>query len=228
MWIAPILAARIALDASEVAAQVFPRPHSKDERGSVEREPWRRWRLRLGGSVGFPMLSADFANYWDPALGPAFQLVFPTQPFLDAVVHLDFFRLRFDPGSFERDFGAPPDLGGTTATLAGSSIALARFHPSREGWRPYADMGIGVLDISRPAIFDSDSSAVGRPAIEGVEIFGLDPCYTLGVGLEWLEFERWYSGFIEARFVGAPGRTEIAQAMGSLTAGVAVALPPWR
>jgi hypothetical protein len=186
---------------------------------------WKRLILLLDGGFGFPIGPADFQRYWNPDDAFGIGLSVPIGPALDFVARSETYKMKLDAGHFREDFGALPQPGDHDAWVS-PLLLLLRLHPGREGYRPFVDAGLGIMDVSRPALFYYDGGGQFH-TIEGAEIFALDPCYSLGVGFECTWYRRMLGGAVEARAVTAPGRTEPPHTIATLRAGLQITIPKW-
>lgn len=219
---AALLAAPLAMQ-RRAAADVYP-PPPRHSRATDETPPeWQRLKLLVAGAVGVPLQPADFERYWNPAAAIGLSLSAGIAPALDLVAQGEGYKMHLDERRFQEDFAALPEPGDHDA-LVGPALLLLRLHPAREGFRGFVDAGVGVMDVSRPAIFYHDASG-NLQTLEGAEIFGFDWCYSVGVGIEWTWYRRAFGAMVESRFVNAPGRTEPAHTIATLRSGIQYTIP---
>ncbi len=193
-------------------------------RPASDYEDWHRPRILADAGVALAVLPDGFKRDWERAASWGFGLLTPWTRQLDLVLGFESAVMAFDAGAFRRDLGLPP----TTVVRAGSaSVAAAllglRIHSDAEGLRPYGVLAVGLPEVSRPTI-DYVDPVLGLVTVPGSDLFGIDPCFALGGGLEWFRPTTW-GGYLEARFIDAPGRTEPAHAWASLRGGIAVRAP---
>lgn len=184
-------------------ADIWPPIAGRSDGGGNRDDDDPEKRMRVGVSAGwlFPFAPMPF-EYFRPDFGLGFTMIHPVAPVVDIVTELEDYKLRFDRRRFEEDFGATPTHPVSDA-LVSPLLILARIHRDDEGLRPFGDLGIGLLSVSRPGVFYFDSTGAYRE-LQGAEIFGLDWCYTLGTGFEWVSLERALGGYVEARAIWAP------------------------
>lgn len=207
----------LMLSMAPPAHAVWPWTPGRRPEPPIEKAPWQRTRVMVAAGLVVPVEPRDFVAYWNPAAGQGVGVAFPLTPWLDAAFVLDHhYRLGFDAERFTHDFGAPS--GGDLRASVGPILIVGRVHPNKEGFRPYADLGVGLMDISRPAVFYQGPT--GPAAFEGAEIFGLDPCYGAGGGIEWLRWRRPLGAFLEAHWIDAPARTRPAHVVVTTRAGL--------
>jgi hypothetical protein len=211
------------------AADIYPpvagrnvEPARKEPKESKD---WQRFILQVDGGFGFPLQPSDFQSYWNPAGSLGFELIGALAPALDLVARGESYRMDLDAAAFQDNYGAPPEPGDHVASVS-PVLLLLRLHPGREGFRPFMDAGFGIMDISRPPLFYFDGGGTFH-TIEGAEIFGWDPCYSAGVGIEWTRYRHTLGAAAAARVVNAPGRTEPAHTIATLRAGIQITLPEW-
>jgi len=186
---------------------------------------WKRTIFLLDGGIGFPIEPTDFQRYWKPDGAFGWGLSVAILPALDFVARGETYQMKLDDAHFRQDFGVLPEPGDHVAWVS-PLLLLLRMHPGREGCRPFVDAGVGIMDVSRPALFYYDAG--GQPhTIQGSEIFALDPCYSVGVGCECTWYRRTLGGVWEARVVNTPGRTEPAHTIATLRAGIQITIPKW-
>jgi hypothetical protein len=140
---------------------------------------------------------------------------------IDVEASIESYDLGFDSGGFRSDLGTPV----TEVKETSFSPLLLELHVHRagEGLRPFALFGIGVTDISRPAISYTDQNSQLQ-TVEGVEVFSLDPCFALGGGIDYQRDESRLGGSIKARYIAVPGHTEPAQGAFTVTTSLSFAL----
>ena len=212
---------------SPARADVSPLPRTNPSSGAGSAdEDWRRARILVDAGAGVPVLPDDFKRYWNPGFGFGLGYLRPIAPYLDAVLRWESFEMPFDEGALRADRGLAPSTsvsGGGRALVSAILIGI-RIHRSTEGLRPYLELGAGLPDLSVPAASYNDP-VVGSGTVGSTEIFGFDPCFMAGAGLEWYRARTW-GAFLDARLIDAPGHTEPAHAWVSIRSGVSVRL--WR
>jgi hypothetical protein len=210
--------------ASPSRADIWPRVFGRSSVASDD-DPAKRTRIGISGGWLFPLAPVAF-EYWRPDFGLGFTVIGPVSPMFDVVMEADVHSLRFDRDHFEEDFGATPLFPVSRASV-GPLMILGRIHRIDEGLRPYGDFGIGIMDVSRPGVAYLDSTGA-HSELQGAEIFGLDFCYSLGVGMEYIDLERWLGGFVDARLIWAPATSYPTHAVFTARSGILIRLPRWR
>lgn len=162
-------------------------------------------------------------KYFSARPGWGFGYSHPVAEWCDVGMELEDFRLPFRESKFREDF-SPVSVQSDRA-LFSQVMIVGRFHGTQTGLRPYALVGVGLPNISRPAITYSTATTTFTQ-IEGAELFAIDPGFELGAGCEYRKHDG-VSGFGDVRLSVFPGRTEPAQSFVLARLGVLVHLPRW-
>lgn len=198
------------------AAAQFPRYSFRKTHASAE---WDQSRAVAGLAIGWP---ASFPSGWSTGFGWSLGYLDPIAEYCDLALDFEVFTHHFHFADSDLSArGATLDHPVSQASFGDAAVGF-HFHAATTGWRPYALAQLALPDVSRPAVFYSDST--GHRLQEGSEIFGIDPGYVFGAGIEHAE-PRHFGALVEARFVIAPGSTRSTEYLLSLRAALTVPLP---
>lgn len=218
----PRFAAALAVFLAPVASSPGPgsanpfASKSEFRETSYSKPEWAQWRVVLGGAFGVP---ASFASGWGTAAGWTIGLVNPVAEACDLVLDVEGFTFRYDDSGLRGKGATVAPVSSADFSDLGIGVHL---HPATTGRRFYGLLEIALPDVSRPQIRWTDAS--GEHVQEGTEMFGLDPGWVFGFGLEQSDPHR-PGGLAEVRFVLAPGSTRNTEYLVSLRAALTLPLP---
>jgi hypothetical protein len=200
-----------------------PQPpwRSSGDRSRREREPWMRKSLQLGSGMALAFDPVELSKWYSPRPGLAIQYVHPVWPVLDVRVGFETLDMAFDEGRFRRERGVPTSSV-SRASIGAASVGIAA-HPDREGLQGFVSLAAMLPDVSEPGIFYTDLANQPQ-SIDGTEIFGFDPGFTVGGGVAFRSYGA-IGGELEARLWLAPGRTKPAVVLMPIRATVSIPLP---
>lgn len=213
--LAILAAAALLGGACAARADVFGAPRYSYRKTHAAGE-WDQSRIVLGGALGLP---ASFPSGWGSAIGWSVGYLDPLAEYCDLAIDVEGFTFDFDAGDLRA-------RGATVAPVSQASFGDAalgvHLHVPATGRRLYGLVQLALPDVSRPAVSYTDAS--GSHTQDGSEIFGFDPGWVIGAGIDQVEPRR-LGGLIETRFVIAPGRTRNAEFLLSFRAALTVPLP---
>lgn len=205
----------LLLAGSSEAGVFGPKDDFREARPTAD---WNQSRVVLGGALALP---ASFAGGWGTAFGWSAGFLDPVAEYCDIVIDAEGFTFRYDASDLRARGAMVAPVSHADFFDLGIGVHL---HLPATGRRLYGLVEVALPDVSRPQVRWTDAS--GDHVQEGSEIFGFDPGWVIGFGIDQADPRR-LGGLAETRFVIAPGHTRNTEYMVSFRAGLTVPLPAW-